>query len=106
MDGAWALYEAWIRLQDGDIDLALVFGSGKSSPAIPREIYPLQLDPYYLAPLGVDPVSLAGMQARAMIDAGKLTERDIAEIVVRSRRNAESNPQRPGRRGARTSTPC
>ncbi len=31
MDGAWALYEAWVRLQHGDIDTALVFGSGKSS---------------------------------------------------------------------------
>ena len=28
MDGAWALYEAWVRLQHGDIDLALVFASG------------------------------------------------------------------------------
>ena len=26
MDGAWALYEAWVRLQHGDIDVALVFG--------------------------------------------------------------------------------
>jgi hypothetical protein len=33
MDGAWALYEAWVRLHHGDIDTALVFGSGKSSPA-------------------------------------------------------------------------
>ena len=37
MDGAWAMYEAWIRLQEGDIDLALAFGSGKSSPGVPRE---------------------------------------------------------------------
>ena len=29
MDGAWALYEAWVRLQHGDIDIALVFGSGQ-----------------------------------------------------------------------------
>ena len=28
MDGAWALYEAWVRLQHGDIDSALVFSSG------------------------------------------------------------------------------
>src|ERR1700679_3334404 len=27
MDGAWALYEAWVRLMHGDIDTALVFGS-------------------------------------------------------------------------------
>src|SRR5207253_10550691 len=68
MDGAWALYEAWVRLQHGDIDSALVFGSGKSSPGTPAEIYPLQLDPYTLAPLGVDPVSLAALQARVMLD--------------------------------------
>ena len=38
MDGAWALYEAWVRLQHGDIDTALVFGSGKSSPSKPDEL--------------------------------------------------------------------
>ena len=31
MDGAWALYEAWVRLQHGDIDTALVYAFGKSS---------------------------------------------------------------------------
>ena len=92
MDGAWALYEAWVRLQHGDIDTALVFGSGKSSPSRPSEVWPQQLDPYYLAPLGVDPVSLAGIQARALLDAGKATERDFAEVAVRSRRRAQSNP--------------
>ncbi|HEY6319868.1 MAG TPA: lipid-transfer protein, partial [Acidimicrobiia bacterium] len=75
MDGAWALYEAWVRLQHGDIDLALAFGSGKSSPGLPSEIYPLQMDPYTLTPLGVDPVSLAALQARAMLDKGTITER-------------------------------
>jgi acetyl-CoA acetyltransferase len=92
MDGAWALYEAWVRLQHGDIDTALVFGSGKSSPISPRELWAQQLDPYYLAPLGVDPVSLAALQARALLDAGRATERDFAEVVARSRRNAKQNP--------------
>lgn len=91
-DGAFAMYEAWMRLQEGDIDIALAFGSGKSSPSIPSEVWAQQLDPYYLAPLGVDPVSLAGIQARALLDSGKATERDFAEVVARSRRNALSNP--------------
>jgi acetyl-CoA acetyltransferase len=91
MDGAWALYEAWVRLQHGDIDTALVFGSGKSSPSAPAEMWAQQLDPYYLAPLGVDPVSLAGLQARALLDSGRATERDFAEVVVRNRRNAKGN---------------
>jgi acetyl-CoA acetyltransferase len=92
MDGAWALYEAWIRLQEGDIHTALAFGSGKSSPGDPAEIYPLQMDPYTLTPLGADPVSLAALQARAMLDAGKITEREMAEIAARSRKQAMSNP--------------
>ncbi len=91
-DGAWAMYEAWMRLQEGDIDVALAFGSGKSSPSNPAEVWAQQLDPYYLAPLGVDPVSLAGIQAQALIDAGKATERDFATVVAASRRNAKSNP--------------
>ena len=92
MDGAWALYEAWVRIQHGDIDIALVYGSGKSSPSTPMELYPQQLDPYYLEPLGLDPVSIAAMQARALLDAGMATERDFAEIAARSRRNAKDNP--------------
>ena len=92
MDGAFALYEAWVRLQHGDIDTALVFSSGKSSPSNPMELWPQQLDPYYLAPLGVDPASLAGLQARLLIEAGRATERDFAEVVARSRRNALGNP--------------
>jgi acetyl-CoA acetyltransferase len=92
MDGAWALYEAWVRLQEGDIDTALVFGSGKSSPSDPVELYPQQLDPYYLAPLGLDPHSMAAIQARALLDAGKATEKDFAEVVARNLRDAKANP--------------
>ena len=37
MDGAWALYEAWVKLQIGEIDIALVYCYGKSSPGdLPR----------------------------------------------------------------------
>ena len=92
MDGAWALFEGWVRLQMGDIDTCLVAGSGKSSPGQPREIFPLQMNPYYHAPLGLDPVSMAGLQANALIEKGLATERDFAEIVSRSRRDGLANP--------------
>ena len=32
MDGAWALYEAWVKIQSGHADTALVYSYGKSSP--------------------------------------------------------------------------
>jgi acetyl-CoA acetyltransferase len=85
MDGAWALYEAWLRLQEGDLEIAVVAGSGRSSTGDPALIYPMEMDPYYLAPLGVDPLTFAALQARAVIDAGIADERSMAEVAVRSR---------------------
>jgi acetyl-CoA acetyltransferase len=92
MDGAWALYEAWVRLQHGDIDAALVFGSGISSRGNLREVLCLQNDPYYLMPLWADHVSLAALQARAVLEARGLDERALAEVASRSRRSAQDNP--------------
>jgi len=51
-----------------------------------------QLDPYYLAPLVPDSISLAALQARALLDAGGCSERDLAEVAARSRENALDNP--------------
>jgi len=99
MDGAWALYEAWVRLQHGDVDTALVYAFGKSSPGQLRDLLALQLDPYYTAPLWPDSISLAALQARAAIDAGVCTERDMAEVAARSRRDARDNPMAQVRGG-------
>jgi acetyl-CoA acetyltransferase len=85
MDGAWALYEAWLRLLEGDIEIAVVTGSGRSSTGDPALIYPMEMDPYFLAPLGADPLTFAALQARAVIAAGIADERSMAEIAVRSR---------------------
>jgi acetyl-CoA acetyltransferase len=92
MDGAFALYEAWVRLQHGDIDTALVYCFGKSSPGDVARVLSLQLEPYLLGPLWPDAVSLAALQARALLDSGKATEKDLARVVARSRKNAQSNP--------------
>ena len=93
MDGAWALYEAWVLLQEGEIDAALVYAFGRSSLGDLNEILTLQMDPYYEAPMWPDIVSLSALQARAMLDAGTATEADFAEVASRSRRNALSNPK-------------
>jgi acetyl-CoA acetyltransferase len=92
MDGAWALYEAWTLMQEGEVDAALVYSFGRSSPSQLDRVLALQLDPYYMAPLWPDPVALAALQAQALIDAGKATEKDFAAVAARSRRDALSNP--------------
>src|SRR5512140_2269207 len=93
MDGAWALYEAWVRLQHGDVDVALVFASGRASLGVSlRETLTFQLDPYYLAPIGADYVSLAALQAQAVLEKTGKTEQDLAAIVAERRRDADGSP--------------
>ncbi|CAN5637585.1 thiolase domain-containing protein [soil metagenome] len=92
MDGAWALYEAWVKLQLGEVDTAFVYCYGKSSPGELRDVLSRQLDPYHVAPLWPDSISLAALQARALLDGGTVTEADMAEVAARSRRDAKANP--------------
>ena len=84
MDAAWALYEAYIKLLTGEIETALVYGFGKSSAGILRRVLALQTDPYTVAPLWPDSVSMAGLQARAGLDAGTWTAEQMAQVAVDS----------------------
>jgi acetyl-CoA acetyltransferase len=95
MDGAWALYEAWVRLQHDDIDTALVYAFGKSSLGSVDDVLTLQLEPYYTAPLWPGPFAVAALQAKLMVHGGLITERQIAEVVARSRRASRDNPWVP-----------
>jgi len=68
MDAAWALYEAWVKVLTGEAEIALAYGFGKSSGAQLRRVLALQLDPYLVAPLWPDSVSIAALQADPNID--------------------------------------
>ena len=92
MDAAWALYEAWAKVLTGEAEIALAYGFGKSSGAELRRVLALQLDPYLVAPLWPDSVSVAALQARLGLEAGRWTEKDMAEVAARSRAEARSNP--------------
>jgi acetyl-CoA acetyltransferase len=93
MDGAWALYEAWVKVLTGDADIALAYGFGKSSAGDLRRVLALQLDPYTAAPLWADSVSIAALQARLGIESGAWSEREMAEVALRSRAAALANPK-------------
>jgi acetyl-CoA acetyltransferase len=92
MDAAWALYEAWVKIQTGEVDTALVYGFGKSSAGLLRRTLALQLDPYVLTPLWPDTVSIAAMQARLGLEQGLWDEKTLAEVVSRSRAAGADNP--------------
>jgi acetyl-CoA acetyltransferase len=91
MDGAWALYEAWVKVLTGDADVALAYGFGKSSAGDLRRVLALQLDPYVMAPLWPDSVSIAALQARLGLDKNLWTERAMAQVAAASRAAAVSN---------------
>jgi acetyl-CoA acetyltransferase len=93
MDAAWALYEAWVKILIGDADIALAYGFGKSSAGDLRRVLALQLDPYLLAPLWPDSVSIAALQARLGIEAGLWSEAAMADVAVRNRAAAAANPR-------------
>ena len=82
MDAAWALYEAYIKVLTGEVDTALVYGFGKSSAGTLRRVLALQTDPYTVAPLLPDAVSLAGLQARLGLDSGLWTDTDMAQVAL------------------------
>ena len=91
MDGAWALYEAWLKILTGEAEIALAYGFGKSSAGTLRRVLALQLDPYLVAPLWPDSVAIAALQARLGIEAGLWSERDMAAVAARSRASAITN---------------
>jgi acetyl-CoA acetyltransferase len=91
MDGAWALYEAWVKVLTGEADVALAYGFGKSSAGELPRVLALQLDPYVVAPLWPDSVSIAALQARLGLEANLWTERAMAEVAAARRAAALSN---------------
>ncbi|MBF6351106.1 lipid-transfer protein [Nocardia flavorosea] len=93
MDAAWAAYEAWSWLQLGEGEIAVVYGVGRGSLAQDLDrVTSTQLDPYFLAPLRPHQDALAAIQAQALIAAGALDEKQMAEVVARARVGAVGNP--------------
>jgi acetyl-CoA acetyltransferase len=91
MDGAWALYEAWVKLQTGSIDTAFVYSYSKASSGDLPKVLSRQLDPYAVGPLWLDSISIAALAASAALDAGSVTLEAMAEVAARSRRDALAN---------------
>ncbi|MFM8946393.1 MAG: lipid-transfer protein, partial [Actinomycetota bacterium] len=90
-DGALALYEAWVKIQTGECDIAVVFSNGKTTSGPIDRILTLQTDPYTVAPLWPGFDAMSALQARACLDAGVVSERAMAEVAARSLADAKNN---------------
>jgi acetyl-CoA acetyltransferase len=92
MDAAFAAHYAWLRIQAGDADTALVVAYGKPGEGEQDRILNLQLDPYYQGAVGLDGGSTAALQASAYMHRTGTTDRDLAEVAARSRAAGARNP--------------
>jgi acetyl-CoA acetyltransferase len=92
MDGAFAAHYAWIRMQAGEADTAIVCGHGKSSEGEPERVLNLELDPYYQAAIGLTPTATAALQASAFMARTGVTDYDLAVVAARNRTAGARNP--------------
>ena len=106
MDAAWALYEAWVAIQTGDVDSAIIYGFGKASLGDLHEIWTLQTDPYTVATLWPSMVDMAALQADAYLTSSGRTDRDLAEVAARQPAQRAGQPARGGLGGRERRRPA
>jgi acetyl-CoA acetyltransferase len=100
MDATFAAYYAWVKIQTGEVDTAIICGHGKTSEGEPDRVMNIQLDPYYHAPIGLDPTSTAALQASAYMARTGASDRDLAAVAARNRAAGQANPDAQVRDGA------
>ena len=92
-DGINALGYAMAAILSGHDDLVLVMGHCKESQPESRYMCTnLAFDPFYCRPLGLDYLNASAFQARAYMEKSRITEEQLARVVVRSRRMGAKNP--------------
>ena len=92
-DGITGIASATMQLKTGQFDIAVVEGRSKASNILyPAHIEAFALDPVYVRPLGLHPSFVAGLEMRAFLENTGRTERQVALVVCKNRKNAMKNP--------------
>jgi acetyl-CoA acetyltransferase len=91
MDGAFAAYYAWLKILAGEAEAALVVSWSKASEASLHHVTNSALDPFVLAPLGLDHAVCAALQADAWIAKTGATLSDLDRVVEKNRARARDN---------------
>lgn len=92
-DGLNGLGYAMACILSGHDDVVLFMGHCKESQSESRRTcMNLAYDPFFLRPLGLDFLNVNALQARAYMAKSGVTDAHLADIVVRSRKNAARNP--------------
>jgi len=92
-EGAQAVYYGAATILSGHHDVVLLVGHCKESQAASRNMVTnVAFDPFFTRPVGLDYLSAAALQAQAYMAKAQVTEEQLADLVVRSRRFAAMNP--------------
>ncbi|MFX0018267.1 MAG: thiolase family protein [Promethearchaeota archaeon] len=91
-DGAFAYVYAAMRILSGEYDTVMVVSHCKCSEVNQYLVNNTIFDPYYQRHLGLDQISSAGLMANMYMTKYGFTEEQAANVVVKNRKNALSNP--------------
>jgi acetyl-CoA C-acetyltransferase len=92
-DGIHGIAAAYMLIATGTVKIALVESHSKASNIVNENIVrAYALDPVLARPLGLNPIFIAGIEARALLEAGLFDENTLAHVVIKNRKNALLNP--------------
>src|SRR5206468_3836113 len=92
-DGLQGLANAFMQIQTGLIDIAVVEAHSKASDILTLEgIIEHGLDPIWNKPLGGHPFLIAGLEADAFVRKTRTSVKALAALVAKNRTNALRNP--------------
>ncbi len=92
-DGLQGLATAFMQIQTGLLDVAVVEAHSKASDIATLEgVLEQGLDPIWNRPLGAHPYIVAGLEATAYLKATRTSAKALAAVVAKNRRNGLLNP--------------
>src|SRR3989440_9371164 len=92
-DGLQGLANAYMQIQTGLIDVAVVEAHSKASDVVTLDgIIEHALDPIWNKPLGAHPFVVAGLGADAYLRGMRTSPKALAAVVAKNRRNGLRNP--------------
>ncbi|HYR81999.1 MAG TPA: acetyl-CoA acetyltransferase, partial [Thermoplasmata archaeon] len=92
-DGLQGLANAYMQIQTGLIDVAVVEAHSKASDVVTLDgVIEHALDPIWNKPLGAHPFVVAGLEADAYLRATRTSPKALAAVVAKNRGNGLRNP--------------
>lgn len=92
-DGIVGLANAFMMIQSGVVDLAVVEAHSKASNILNKEdILHYALDPFHNRPLGLNPHFIAGLEMNSFLSDSQNPREACAAVAVKNKANARKNP--------------